>query len=68
MTIRESVRSFLTLRYPNLEVVIANDGSTDATLEVLRRDFDLVPVNPIFRRCSTPPGCAACTARGRTRR
>jgi cellulose synthase/poly-beta-1,6-N-acetylglucosamine synthase-like glycosyltransferase len=44
------VRSFLTLRYPNLEVVIANDGSTDATLEVLRRDFDLVPVNPIFRR------------------
>jgi cellulose synthase/poly-beta-1,6-N-acetylglucosamine synthase-like glycosyltransferase len=50
VTIRESVRSFLTLRYPNLEVVIANDGSTDATLEVLRRDFDLVPVNPIFRR------------------
>jgi cellulose synthase/poly-beta-1,6-N-acetylglucosamine synthase-like glycosyltransferase len=50
VTIRESVRSFLTLRYPNLEVVIGNDGSTDETLEVLRRDFDLVPVNPIFRR------------------
>ena len=50
VTIRESVRSFLTLRYPNLEVVVCNDGSSDATLDVLRRAFDLVPVNPIFRR------------------
>jgi cellulose synthase/poly-beta-1,6-N-acetylglucosamine synthase-like glycosyltransferase len=50
VTIRESVRSFLTLRYPNLEVVVANDGSRDGTLEVLRTTFDLVPVNPIFRR------------------
>jgi cellulose synthase/poly-beta-1,6-N-acetylglucosamine synthase-like glycosyltransferase len=50
VTIRESVRSFLTLRYPNLEVVVCNDGSRDATLDVLRTTFDLVPVNPIFRR------------------
>ena len=50
VTIRESVRSFLTLRYPNLEVVVCNDGSRDTTLDVLRATFDLVAVNPIFRR------------------
>ena len=50
VTIRESVRSFLTLRYPNLEVVVVNDGSSDATLEVLERTYDLAPVAPVFRR------------------
>ena len=51
-TVSESVRSLLTLRYPNLEVVLINDGSADATLEVLRRDFDLVPIHaaPLRRR------------------
>jgi cellulose synthase/poly-beta-1,6-N-acetylglucosamine synthase-like glycosyltransferase len=50
LTISESVRSLLTLRYSNLEVVLVNDGSTDETLEVLTRDFDLVPIHPIYRR------------------
>lgn len=52
MTVSESVRSLLTLRYPSLEVVLINDGSTDATLEVLQRDFDLVPIHaaPLRRR------------------
>src|SRR3712207_5238500 len=50
VTITESVRSLLTLRYPRLEVVVVNDGSTDETLAVLERDFDLVPVPAIFRR------------------
>jgi len=45
-TIAESVRALLTLRYPNLEVVLINDGSTDDTLEVLRREFDLRPIHP----------------------
>lgn len=49
-TIAESVRSLLTLSYPSLEVVLINDGSGDATLDVLRREFDLVPVHPIYRR------------------
>jgi len=40
-TIAESVRSFLTLRYPMHEVVVVNDGSKDRTLEVLLREFDL---------------------------
>ena len=49
-TVAESVRSLLTLRYPNLEVVLINDGSTDETMAVLQRQFDLVPVHPIYRR------------------
>jgi cellulose synthase/poly-beta-1,6-N-acetylglucosamine synthase-like glycosyltransferase len=39
-----SVRALLALRYPRHEVIVANDGSTDATIEVLTDAFDLVPV------------------------
>ncbi|HEY8581725.1 MAG TPA: glycosyltransferase [Capillimicrobium sp.] len=49
-TVSESVRSLLTMQYPSLEVVVINDGSSDGTMEVLQRDFELVPVHPIFRR------------------
>lgn len=49
-TVAESVRSLLTLRYPNLEVVLVNDGSTDETMAVLQREFDLVEVHPAHRR------------------
>jgi cellulose synthase/poly-beta-1,6-N-acetylglucosamine synthase-like glycosyltransferase len=49
-TIAESVRALLTLSYPQLEVVLVNDGSADDTLATLEREFDLVPVHPIFRR------------------
>jgi cellulose synthase/poly-beta-1,6-N-acetylglucosamine synthase-like glycosyltransferase len=50
LTVTESVHSLLALRYPNLEIVLVNDGSSDDTIDVLARDFDLVPVHPIFRR------------------
>src|SRR4030095_2804247 len=36
-----SVTALLDLRYPRNEVIVVNDGSTDATLEVLRDAFDL---------------------------
>lgn len=49
-TLAASLRSLLTLRYPNLEVVLINDGSSDLTLDVLRQEFDLSPVHPVFRR------------------
>lgn len=38
-----SVRSVLDLRYPDHEVIVVNDGSTDSTMQLLREAYDLVP-------------------------
>lgn len=48
--ILDSLAALLGLHYPNLEIVVVNDGSTDETLEVLRERFELVAVSPIYRR------------------
>ena len=49
-TIEESIRSLLSLEYPDLEVVVVNDGSKDATIEVLRDRFELEAVHTVYRR------------------
>jgi len=49
-TVAESVRALLTLSYPDLEIVLINDGSADDTIGVLQREFDLAPIHPIYRR------------------
>lgn len=49
-TVVDSVRALLTLHYPNLEVIVVNDGSTDETLANLEKDFELVAVHPIYHR------------------
>ncbi|TKX61641.1 glycosyltransferase family 2 protein [Halorubrum sp. ASP1] len=41
----ESVRSMLALNYPDQEIVVVNDGSSDATLERLEDAFGLRPVD-----------------------
>ncbi|KAF0247236.1 MAG: cell wall biosynthesis glycosyltransferase [bacterium] len=46
----ETVKSLLALNYPDYEIIIINDGSTDSTLEVLETEFGLQPLNRIFRR------------------
>ena len=40
-TIRESVRSFLSLEYPALTTIVVNDGSSDGTLDALIDEFRL---------------------------
>ncbi|ULA60780.1 MAG: Glycosyl transferase [Nitrospira sp.] len=42
-TIAGSIRSLLQLSYSEYEIVVINDGSKDATIEVLRKEFELFP-------------------------
>ena len=54
MSIVDSLRSLLTLRYPYYEVVLVNDGSTDDTLQRLIAAYDLYEVPPaVMRRLRT---------------
>lgn len=48
VTIGASLLSFLTLEYPQMEIVVVNDGSTDGTMQALVREFDLYEVPPAF--------------------
>lgn len=40
----DATKAFLDLDYPNYEVVIVNDGSKDATLDLLIKAFELIEV------------------------
>lgn len=50
VAIGEAVGQLLSLTYPNLEVVVVNDGSRDDTMGELERTFALAPVLPVFRK------------------
>ena len=47
--ITESIRSMQMLKYPKIEIVVVNDGSTDATLARLIEAFRMVEVTMPFR-------------------
>lgn len=47
-SIVQSAQSFLTLDYPDFEVIIVNDGSTDSTLHKLIENFRLVPAQLFY--------------------
>ncbi|MEW6731103.1 MAG: glycosyltransferase [Acidobacteriota bacterium] len=46
----ETLKSLLAINYPDYEVIIINDGSDDATLEILELEFGLQPLNRVYRR------------------
>jgi len=47
-SIRVAVRNLLELDYPQLEVIVVNDGSEDRTFEELREEFHLRSVRSIY--------------------
>jgi cellulose synthase/poly-beta-1,6-N-acetylglucosamine synthase-like glycosyltransferase len=47
-SIRVAVRNLLELDYPQLEIVVVNDGSQDRTLEEMREEFRLRQVRAVY--------------------
>ncbi len=58
-SIRVAVRNLLELDYPELEVIVVNDGSEDRTLEEMREEFQLRPVHAVY-----VPQMPSATVRG----
>ena len=50
MTIIENVNSLLNLQYPDQELVVVNDGSSDATLQTLIGEFKLKKVDRLYSK------------------
>lgn len=48
-TITATVHSALQLTYSQFEIIVINDGSRDGTLEVLKREFALLPFPEAYR-------------------
>ncbi len=45
-----AVNSLLALRYPEYEVIVVNDGSSDTTLDTLITTFELKPIGTFYKR------------------
>lgn len=51
-----NIHSLLSLRYPETEIIVVNDGSTDRTQEIVINQFQMKPIQKIVRQqISTEP-------------
>ena len=48
-TIKENVRSLLSLNYNNYQVIVVNDGSKDNSMEILIESYELIPADFEFQ-------------------
>ncbi len=47
--IADTVRSMAMLHYPNMEIIVVNDGSKDETVQRMIEAFDMAPIDFPFR-------------------
>ena len=47
-SIRVAVRNLLEIDYPDIELIVVNDGSSDRTLEEIKQEFRLRPVRSVY--------------------
>jgi len=59
-SIRVAVRNLLELDYPQLEVIVVNDGSEDRTFEELREEFGLRQVRVVYVPEAKSAPCVDC--------
>ncbi|WP_226644927.1 glycosyltransferase family 2 protein [Mesobacillus subterraneus] len=45
-----SIRSLLSINYPVYEIIVVNDGSSDMTVDVLIKQYDMKEIKKVIRR------------------